>query len=195
MSQEMTEQEACGESSASDQWKTDWLARGVRVHRTAIVDKGARIGQGTTVWHHAHIRSTACIGETCVISKGVYIDAQVRIGNSCKIANGVQVYHGVVLGDGVFVGPNATFVNDRWPKAAQDDGSLVEFTEVEQTHIGDRVSIGAGCVIMPVKIGRDTMIAADTTVTKDVPEGVLLRCIHTYEQTVKSKSRLSPDKG
>ncbi len=100
MSQEMTEQEACGESSASDQWKTDWLARGVRVHRTAIVDKGARIGQGTTVWHHAHIRSTACIGETCVISKGVYIDAKVRIGSSCKIANGVQVYHGVVLGDG-----------------------------------------------------------------------------------------------
>ncbi len=87
------------------------------IHNSAIVSDDAKIGKGTKIWVNAQIREESKIGENCIISKDTYIDRGVQIGNNCKIQNGVSIYSGVVVEDDVFIGPNATFTNDKIPRA------------------------------------------------------------------------------
>ena len=135
----------------------------VRVHSTAIVEDGADIGDGTSVWHHAHVRDGASVGVDCVIGKNVYVDTQAVVGDRCKLQNNVSVYHGVHIGDDVFVGPSATFTNDLVPRAFNADWKIVE------THVHNGASIVANAtVVCGVTLGEYSMIAAGATVTHDV---------------------------
>lgn len=134
-----------------------------RVHETAIVEPGARIGPGTAVWHHCHIRSGAHVGEGCNLGKNVYVDADVTIGDRVKIQNNVSVYTGVTIGDDVFVGPSAVFTNDLVPRAFNSTW------EVSTTRVGNGASIGANATIVcNTTIGDYAMVAAAATVTRDV---------------------------
>jgi len=135
------------------------------VHPTAILEEGAKIGKGTKIWHFAHVRKGCEIGENCIVGKSVYIDSGVKIGNGCKFQNNVNVYHGVTIGDNVFVGPNATFTNDLYPRAEiwNDD-------KLTRTEVKDGVSIGAGSVIVcGITLGEYCVIGAGSVVIKDVP--------------------------
>lgn len=133
------------------------------VHATAIVEEGAVVGEGTKVWHHAHVRSAARVGRSCILGKNVYVDAHAVIGDRCKLQNNVSVYNGVIIGDDVFVGPSATFTNDLVPRAFNTDWQVVE------THVHDGASIGANATIVcGVTLGECSMIAAGATVTHDV---------------------------
>lgn len=135
------------------------------VHPTAIVDDGAKIGKGTKIWHFVHVCKDAIIGENCIFGHCAYVDAGVKIGNNCKFQNNVNVYHGVTIGDNVFVGPNATFTNDMYPRAEIWDDSRLVKTEVK-----DGVSIGAGAVIIcGITLGEYCVVGAGAVVTKDVP--------------------------
>lgn len=163
-------------TDSTGDWKSDWLARGVRVHLSAWVDDGAVIGRGSVVWHSTHVRSTAVIGEQCTIGQCCYVDAGVKIGDRCKIANGVNVFSGVTIGNGCFVGPNTTFTNDLWPRAVDDAGELINFCNPEKTTVRDGASIGAGCVILPVTIGERAMIGAGAVVINDVAEDTRYSC-------------------
>ncbi|NPA74679.1 MAG: N-acetyltransferase [Euryarchaeota archaeon] len=134
-------------------------------HPTAEVSEKAKIGKGTRIWHQAQVREGAVLGENCNIGKGVYIDFDVKIGSGVKIQNYVSVYHGVEIGDDVFIGPAATFTNDKHPRAWLWDDSRLCHTKV---HRG--VSIGANATIVcGTEIGEYAMIAAGAVVTKDVP--------------------------
>jgi acetyltransferase-like isoleucine patch superfamily enzyme len=136
-----------------------------RIHETAVIEPECEIGDGTFVWHHAHVRSGASIGAGCVIGKNVYVDEDVRIGSGCKLQNNVSVYRGVTIGDDVFVGPSATFTNDRVPRAFNTDW------KVTPTEVHDGASVGANATIVcGVTIGRFAMIAAGATVTHDVAD-------------------------
>lgn len=141
----------------------------VFIHASAHVSEGAVIGRGTKVWINSQIREGAVIGERCIISKDTYIDANVKIGSGVKIQNGVSVYHGVEIGDDVFVGPNATFTNDRVPRAFNADW------KVSETTVGRGASIGANAtVVCGHAIGEYAMVAAGSVVTKDVPPHALV---------------------
>lgn len=133
------------------------------MHPTAIVEDGAVLGSGSSVWHHAHLRAGARVGHDCVIGKNVYVDTQAVVGDRCKLQNNVSVYQGVHIGDDVFVGPSATFTNDLVPRAFNADWKVVE------THVHDGASIGANATIVcGVTLGRYSMVAAGATVTRDV---------------------------
>ena len=133
------------------------------IHPTATVEEGAVIGEGTNVWHYAHIRSSAVIGKNCVIGKDVYVDAGVKIGDRCKIENGVSVFKGVLLEDDIIVGPNVSFTNDLTPRAFKKDWEPI--TTLIRTGVG----IGAGSVIIcGVELGGYSMVGAGSIVTKDV---------------------------
>jgi UDP-2-acetamido-3-amino-2,3-dideoxy-glucuronate N-acetyltransferase len=135
----------------------------IRVHPTAIVEDGADVGAGTSVWHHAHVRAGSHVGTNCVIGKNVYIDTQAVVGDRCKLQNNVSVYHGVHIGDDVFVGPSATFTNDLVPRAFNTDWKIVE------THVMHGASIGANAtVVCGTTLGEYSMVAAGATVTRDV---------------------------
>jgi len=135
----------------------------MRAHPTAVVEEGSAVGEGTSIWHHAHIRSGAVIGQSCNLGKNVYIDAGVRIGNGVKIQNNVSVYHGVDIHDDVFVGPSAVFTNDLRPRAHAADW------QVTPTVIRTGASIGANAtVVCGIEIGENAMVAAGAVVTRTV---------------------------
>jgi acetyltransferase-like isoleucine patch superfamily enzyme len=114
----------------------------------------------------------------CKIDEGSKVGAFVEIqkgatiGKNCKISSHTFICEGVHIGDGVFVGHNVTFINDKTPRAVNLDGSLQteeDWTLIE-THIEDYVSIGSSATIMGgIKIGKGALIGAGAVVTKDVP--------------------------
>jgi dTDP-4-amino-4,6-dideoxygalactose transaminase/acetyltransferase-like isoleucine patch superfamily enzyme len=133
------------------------------VHPTAIIEPGALIGQGTTIWHHSQVRQGAVIGSVCTLGKNVFVDEGVRIGDRVKIQNNVSVYRGVELADEVFIGPSAVFTNDLRPRAASTDWQL------SPTRVARGASVGANATIVcGIEIGEDSMVGAGSVVTASV---------------------------
>lgn len=140
------------------------MHKNICIHETAEVSPNAVLGANTKIWINVQIREGARIGEDCILSKDVYIDHSVLIGNRCKIQNGVSVYAGVEIDDDVFVGPNASFTNDRVPRAFNTNWKITP------TRIERGASIGANATIVcGVTIGEYAMVAAGSVVTRDVP--------------------------
>jgi acetyltransferase-like isoleucine patch superfamily enzyme len=139
-------------------------AASVSVHQHALVEPGARIGPGTCVWAFAHILPGAVIGQDCNICDQTFIENDVVVGDRVTIKCGVQLWDGVPLGDDVFVGPNATFTNDPFPRSRQRPMSF------PRTFVCNGASIGANATILPgLTIGQAAMVGAGAVVTKDVP--------------------------
>jgi acetyltransferase-like isoleucine patch superfamily enzyme len=140
-----------------------------RIHPSATIDPSAHIGEGSLVWVNVQVRENAEIGKRCVLSKDVYIDCNVSIGDECKIQNSVSVYDGVTIESKVFVGPNASFTNDKVPRAFSTNW------EITKTMVKQGASLGANCtVICGIVIGEYAMVAAGSVVTKDVPPYTLV---------------------
>jgi acetyltransferase-like isoleucine patch superfamily enzyme len=135
----------------------------VFVHPSADVEDGAKVGEGSKIWHIAHVRSSARIGAGCVIGRNVYVDANVIVGDLVKIQNNVSVFQGVTIEDEVFVGPCAVFTNDLRPRAQNPDWKITP------TLVRRGASIGANATIVcGVEIGPYAMVAAGSVVTRDV---------------------------
>lgn len=148
--------------------------RGAFIHPLAFVDDTATVGPGSRVWQFASVIRGAKIGADCNIATGACIDGS-EIGNRCVIAHNLAMGPGFRLFDDVFIGPNVTFCNDAWPRAARGDFDPARFNAVTFAIIVESgASIGANSVILPgVRIGMRAMIAAGSVVTKDVPAGWL----------------------
>jgi acetyltransferase-like isoleucine patch superfamily enzyme len=139
------------------------------IHKTANISPDAKIGDGSKIWINAQIREYVQIGDNCVISKDTYIDRYVTIGNRVKIQNGVSIYQGVTIEDDVFIGPNATFTNDRIPRAFNANWKITETTVKKGASIGANATIVCG-----ITIGEYAMIGAGSVVVKDVPPHTLV---------------------
>ncbi|HQE45809.1 MAG TPA: WxcM-like domain-containing protein [Rhodoglobus sp.] len=133
------------------------------VHPQGICES-TQIGARTRVWAFSHVLPGAVIGEDGNINDHVFVENDVIIGDRVVLESGVQVWDGIRLGDDVFIGPNATFTNDRFPRSKQYPDSFA------RTTIEDGASIGGGAVILPgIRVGRRAMVGAGAVVTKDVP--------------------------
>jgi len=146
------------------------------IHKTAIVEDKVTIGQDTKIWHFAHIRHGTKIGKNCVIGKSVFIDFETEIGDNVKIQNHAIIYHKAIVEDGVFIGPNVCFTNDKIPRAINTDGSIKSANDwqVSTIKIGRGSSIGGHSVILPgVEIGEFALIGAGAVVTKNIPSFAL----------------------
>lgn len=136
---------------------------GVFVHPHALCES-TTVGENTRVWAFVHVLPGARIGKDCNICDHVFIENDVVIGDRVTIKCGVQLWDGLRVEDEVFIGPNATFSNDKYPRSKQYQPA------VQQTHIGRGASIGGGAAILPgVRIGARAMIGAGSVVTSDVP--------------------------
>lgn len=148
-----------------------------RIHPTASVEDGAKVGENSSIWHHAQVRSGATVGEQCIVGKGVYIGAGVNVGDRCKIQNYALVFEGATVESGVFIGPAAQLANDRYPRAIKPDGELKtgEDWELGSVYLEEGCSIGAGAVVVPnTRVGRWAMIGSGAVVTRDVPAHTLV---------------------
>lgn len=133
------------------------------VHPQGICET-SQIGARTRVWAFAHILPGARIGEDCNICDGVFVENDVEVGDRVTVKPGVQLYDGVRLEDDVFVGPNATFTNDRFPRSRQ------WLAEHPRTMIRQGASIGANATVLPgLEVGRGAMVGAGAVVTRSVP--------------------------
>lgn len=130
---------------------------------------------GAEVTIHAFVNLYGCrIGDHTKIGTFVEIQKNATIGSCCKISSHTFICEGVSIGDEVFVGHNVTFINDRYPRAANDDGSLQTERDwqVTPTVVGNRVSIGSSVTVMcGVRIGEGAVIGAGSVVLADVPAG------------------------
>jgi UDP-2-acetamido-3-amino-2,3-dideoxy-glucuronate N-acetyltransferase len=145
-------------------------APGWTAHPTAIVDDGAKIGEGTRIWHWTHVSSRAVIGRYCSLGQNVFIADNVHIGDKVKIQNNVSVYDGVTLEDGVFCGPSCVFTNVNNPRA-----EVERKNEFRRTLVGRGASIGANAtVVCGHTIGAYAFVAAGAVITHDVPPHALM---------------------
>lgn len=143
----------------------------VFVHESSYIDEDVTIGDGTKIWHFSHIQKGASIGAKCTIGQNVNISNNVRIGNNVKIQNNVSVYEGVELEDYVFCGPSMVFTNDLTPRSKYPKGTL----GYKKTIVKYGASIGANATIVcGHTLGKWSMIAAGTVVTKDVSDYALM---------------------
>lgn len=127
------------------------------------------IGEGTRIWQFCVVFAGAKIGANCNICAQVLIENDVVIGDNVTIKSGVQLWDGVRIEDNVFLGPNATFTNDLFPR------SKVYPKEFLRTVVKAGASIGANATILPgVTIGENAMVGAGAVVTKDVPAGAIV---------------------
>lgn len=139
-------------------------------HETAIIDKGAKIGKDSRVWHFVHVCAGAVIGDAVSLGQNVFVGNQVVIGSHCKIQNNVSVYDNVTLEEGVFCGPSMVFTNVYNPRA------LIERKDqYRDTLVKKGATLGANCTIVcGVTIGEFAFVGAGSVVNKDVPPYALM---------------------
>jgi UDP-2-acetamido-3-amino-2,3-dideoxy-glucuronate N-acetyltransferase len=137
------------------------------IHSLADV-QSPHIGEESRVWQFCVVLPNARIGANCNICAHVFIENEVVIGDRVTVKCGVQLWDGITVEDDVFIGPNVTFTNDRYPRSKQIPTSLLK------TILRRGASIGANSTILGgVTIGKGAMIGAGSLVTKDVPENEL----------------------
>ena len=139
----------------------------VFIHKLADVQT-SDIGDGTRVWQNAVILKGAQIGANCNICAHTFIENDVIVGNNVTLKCGVYLWDGIRIEDDVFIGPNASFCNDLYPRSGVHD----ERRQLLKTVVKRGASIGSGAVILPgVTIGGNAIVGAGAVVVQDVPDG------------------------
>lgn len=122
------------------------------------------IGDSTRIWQYVVILPGAKIGSEVNICAHCFIENDVIVGDRVTVKSGVQLWDGIHIADDVFIGPNVTFTNDKFPRSKRVPEKVWR-TEIEQG-----ASLGAGSTILPgLTIGRNAMVGAGAVVTRSVP--------------------------
>jgi len=137
------------------------------IHGNADVQT-KNIGKNTKVWQYAIILEGARIGENCNINAYCFIENDVVIGNNVTLKCGVYIWDGVIIEDDVFIGPNATLTNDKYPRSKDYPDQFVKTIFKKGASIGANASVLCG-----ITIGENSMIGAGSVVTKDVPANTI----------------------
>ena len=154
-------------------------SQGVRVHPTAMIEGGVRLGSRTSVWDNVHIRHGAVIGDDCIVGEKSYVAYDVVIGNRVKINAFVYICAAVTIEDGVMLSAGTIFTNDRFPRATTPDLKHLRDSAPDEhtlpTLVRGGATIGAGSIIgNDLTVGRFAMVGMGSVVTKSVPDFYLV---------------------
>jgi len=139
------------------------------IHQPSLVWDTAYIGERTIIWYFSQVGDGAIIGDDCVIGSNCFIGFKSRLGNRVHVNHGSFLPNRSVVGDDVFIGPNVTFCDDKYPRSG-NKGYKAEPPIVE-----NGASVGAGAIILPgVTLGWGCMIGAGAVVTEDVAPGMVV---------------------
>ncbi|MDB3862209.1 acetyltransferase [Flavobacteriaceae bacterium] len=139
-------------------------------HKSAVIDIGVSIGDGTKIWHFSHVMENCVIGKSCSLGQNVVISSNVILGDNVKIQNNVSVYTGVICEDDVFLGPSMVFTNISNPRSA-----IVRRDKYKKTVVKKGATIGANATIVCGNtLGEYCLIGAGAVVTKDIPPFALV---------------------
>jgi acetyltransferase-like isoleucine patch superfamily enzyme len=142
------------------------------------VADSVKLGVNVKIFHPSLVNLYGCtVGDETKIGTFVEIQKGVAIGARCKISSHTFICEGVVIEDEVFVGHGVMFTNDRFPRAANADGSLQTEADwkVEATLVKRTASIGTHATIVSgITIGEGALIGAGAVVTKSVPDHAIV---------------------
>lgn len=143
------------------------MSTNVYIHPFADV-KAVHIGAGSRIWQFCVVFEGAYIGSDCNVSAHCLIEGDVVVGDRVTIKSGVQLWDGLRVEDDVFIGPNVTFTNDKYPRSKCPPEAFTP------TMLRRGASIGANSTVLcGVEIGEGAMVGAGSVVTKSVPAGEL----------------------
>lgn len=131
----------------------------------------ARLGKGVKIYDFVNLYGCS-IGDNSKVGTFVEIQKNVIIGRNCKISSHSFICEGVTIEDNVFIGHNVTFINDKYPRSTNPDGSMQSEADwkVVGTFVKRGASIGSSSTILcGVTIGENSIVGAGSVVTKDVP--------------------------
>jgi acetyltransferase-like isoleucine patch superfamily enzyme len=138
------------------------------------ISDNVRLGEGVMIHHPQLVNLYGCaVGAGSRVGAFVEIQKNANIGERCKISSHTFICEGVTIEEEVFVGHGVMFINDIFPRAANDDGGAQSEADwaVVPTLIKRRASIGSNATIMGgVTVGQNALIGAGAVVTKDVPD-------------------------
>ena len=109
---------------------------------------------------------------------GTFVEIQKNsvIGKNCKISSHTFICEGVEIEDDVFIGHNVTFINDKYPRATNTDGTMQSEKDwkVVKTLVKKGATVGSSATILcGVTVGENAVIGAGSVVTKDIPPNVI----------------------
>jgi acetyltransferase-like isoleucine patch superfamily enzyme len=141
------------------------------IHPLADV-QSVTIGEGTKIWQFSVVLPKAQIGRDCNICSHCFIENDVIVDDRVTVKCGVQLWDGLRVENDVFIGPNVTFTNDKYPKSKQYPKQFL------QTVLKKGASVGAGATVLPgITIGENSMVAAGAVVTQSVPDNAIVKGI------------------
>jgi UDP-2-acetamido-3-amino-2,3-dideoxy-glucuronate N-acetyltransferase len=139
-------------------------------HPSATVDDAAEIGEGTKIWHYAHVMGGARIGRGCIFGQNTHVASDVVLGDNVKVQNNVSIYSGTIIEDDVFLGPSCVLTNVTNPRS-----QVVRHAVYERTVLRRGATVGANATIVcGVTVGRYAFIAAGAVVTRDIADYALV---------------------
>ncbi len=135
-----------------------------------------KLGKGVRIFAFTNLYGCE-VGDGSKVGAFVEIQKGVKIGQRCKISSHSFLCEGVTIEDEVFLGHNVTFINDRFPRATNADGSAQTEADWQcvPTVVKRGASIGSSATILcGVVIGERATVGAGSVVTKDVPDGAIV---------------------
>jgi acetyltransferase-like isoleucine patch superfamily enzyme len=130
-----------------------------------------KLGKDTKVYDFVNLYGCE-VGDRSKVGTFVEIQKGAKIGADCKISSHTFICEGVTIEDGVFVGHNVSFINDKYPRSVNADGSMQTEADwkVVTTLVKKGASIGTSTTVLcGVTIGEGAIVGAGSVVTKDVP--------------------------
>jgi UDP-2-acetamido-3-amino-2,3-dideoxy-glucuronate N-acetyltransferase len=155
-----------------------------------VTGANVQIGEGCAIWNYVVLGDNTKIGNNCIIGSFVDLGKEVTLGKNCNIQAHVTISNGCVLGDDVFIAPNSSLLNDKYPKSSF----------MTPPTIKDGARIGGGVTILPnVTVGEKAVVGGGSVVTKDVPArtvvaGCPAKKVMTLEQFEKKREAFLAEK-
>lgn len=143
-----------------------------------VTGANVEIGKDVSIWNYVVIGDDTKIGDGTTIGSFVDLGKHVVLGKNCNIQAHVTISNGCILGDNVFIAPNSSLLNDKYPKSNLLNPPIIK----------DCAAIGGGVTILPnVTVGEKAVVGGGSVVAKDVPpRTVVAGCPAKFVMTLEA---------